>query len=78
MLQELSIANLKVVFSKNGVTRIENIEDDSKGIYQSLMRSNPFAFLAKRMIICEGKTEMGFLRGIDKSWQKNGKRGMCV
>lgn len=76
VLQELGVNSLKVVFSENGITRIEDIVDDSEGTYQSLMRSNPFAFLAKRIIVCEGKTEIGFLRGIDKWWQENGKRGV--
>jgi hypothetical protein len=75
VLQELAVANLKIVFSEDGITRIEDIVDDSEGTYQALMRSNPFAFLAKRMIVCEGKTEIGFMRGIDKWWQESG-RGM--
>lgn len=76
VLQELAVPNLKIVFSENGITRIEDIVDDSEGTYQSLMRTNPFAFLSRRLIICEGKTEIGLLRGIDKWWQENGKRGI--
>jgi len=76
VLQELSVVNLKLVFSENGVTKIENIVDDEECNYQKLMRSNPAAFLAKRIIVCEGKTEIGFLRGLDKWWQDNGKRGI--
>lgn len=33
---------------------------------QGLLRSNPEAFLAKRVIVCEGKSEMGFIRGFDQ------------
>lgn len=33
---------------------------------QGLLRSNPEAFLAKRIIVCEGKSEMGFIRGFDQ------------
>ncbi len=76
VLQELAIASLKIVFSENGITRIEDIVDDSETIYQSLMRTDPFAFLSRRMIVCEGKTEVGFIRGIDKWWQETGKRGI--
>lgn len=76
VLQELNVDNLKIVFSSNGVTTIEDITDDSDGNFQKLMRSNPFAFLAKRVIVCEGKTEIGLLRGIDKYWQSKGKRGI--
>lgn len=76
VLQELNIDNLKIVFSSNGITTIEDITDDSDGSFQKLMRNNPFAFLAKRVIVCEGKTEIGLLRGIDKYWQNKGKRGI--
>ena len=75
VLQDLNINNLKIVFSENGVTRIEDIVDDADHIYQRWMRSNPFAFLSKRIIVCEGKTEIGVLRAIDKWWQGKGKRG---
>ena len=76
VLQELNVDNLKIVFSSNGITTIEDITDDSDGSFQKLMRNNPFAFLAKRVIVCEGKTEIGLLRGIDKYWQSDGKRGI--
>jgi putative ATP-dependent endonuclease of OLD family len=33
---------------------------------QGLLRSNPEAFLAQRVIVCEGKSEMGFIRGFDQ------------
>lgn len=33
---------------------------------QGLLRSNPEAFLAKRVIVCEGKSEIGFIRGFDQ------------
>lgn len=33
---------------------------------QGLLRSNPEAFLAKRVIVCEGKSELGFIRGFDQ------------
>lgn len=77
VLQELNVKNLKLVYSNNGITKIQDIIDDDGCTYQKLMRNNPFAFLAKKVLVCEGKTEVGLLRGIDNAlWQKNGKRGM--
>lgn len=76
VLQELNVDNLKIVFSSNGVTTIKDITDDTDGNFQKLMRNNPFAFLAKRVVVCEGKTEIGLLRGIDKYWQNKGKMGI--
>lgn len=76
VLQELDVNNLKVVFSADGLTIIKDIVDDGGSNFQRLIRSNSFAFLAKKIIVCEGKTEIGFLRGIDACWQNEGKRGI--
>ena len=76
VLQELDIANLRIVYSENGETTVHEFKDDSDDSLQRLVRLNPFAFLAKRIIICEGKTEEGILRGMDTALQKDGKRGM--
>lgn len=42
------------------------LNENSKDKIQSLLRSNPDAFLCKRVIVCEGKTEVGILRSLDK------------
>lgn len=39
---------------------------------QGLLRSNPEAFLAKRVIVCEGKSEIGFIRGFDQHSSERG------
>jgi putative ATP-dependent endonuclease of OLD family len=36
------------------------------GELQACLRSNPEAFFAERIIVCEGSTEVGFCRGINK------------
>lgn len=36
------------------------------GDFQSILRSNSEAFFAKRIIVCEGATEYGILRALDK------------
>jgi len=76
VLQELDIKNIKIVFSENGVTTIKDIIDDTKSSFQKLIRTNPFAFLAKKVVVCEGNTEIGLLRGIDQSYIENSERGM--
>lgn len=40
---------------------------------QSTLRSSPDAFLCKRVIVCEGKTEVGILRALDKYRAKMGE-----
>ena len=39
---------------------------------QGSIRTAPEAFLGKSVIICEGATEIGFLRGLDQFWQEQG------
>ncbi|HRJ75203.1 MAG TPA: AAA family ATPase, partial [Anaerolineales bacterium] len=44
---------------------------------QNIVRKVPEAFLAKKIIVCEGKTEDGFLIGLDKEYwepKRQGKR----
>jgi putative ATP-dependent endonuclease of the OLD family len=35
-----------------------------------LLRTNPEAFLARKVIVCEGKTEIGFCRALDYLWSQ--------
>lgn len=40
-------------------------DHDTNSQIQSILRTEPAAFLSKRIIVCEGKTEIGLLRAID-------------
>lgn len=44
-------------------------EDDDT---QSTLRSDPEAFLAKSVIVCEGASEVGLARGLDQFWKGEG------
>lgn len=46
---------------------------EMRNAMQSILRSSPDAFLCKRVIICEGKTEVGILRALDKYRTKIGQ-----
>lgn len=63
-LCELAPADLRVVRSENGVTDIKQPND----ALRPLLRTNPDAFLARKVIVCEGKTEIGFCRALDARW----------
>jgi len=63
-LCELQPADLRVVRSENGVTDIRRPDD----VLRPLLRTNPDAFLARKVIVCEGKTEIGFCRALDARW----------
>lgn len=76
VLQELDVSNLRIVDSEKGMTTVKMFEDDSRNNLQRLVRNSPHAFLAKKIIVCEGKTEEGVLRGLDSLWQNEDKRGI--
>jgi len=67
VLRELTVKELFVVHNNGGSVRILQTSDkgfEEHGV-QGKMRSSAEAFLAKKVIICEGATEVGFLRGFD-------------
>ena len=45
---------------------------------QGLLRSQPEALFARRVILCEGATEYGIIRALDRHRQKEGKRGLSA
>jgi hypothetical protein len=40
---------------------------------QSTLRADPEAFLAKRIVVCEGASEVGLMRGLDQYWGTLGR-----
>ncbi|NCE89599.1 ATP-dependent endonuclease [Pseudomonas sp. L13] len=75
VLRELTIDELYVVHRVGGVTQV--IPAAKKGLeqheLQGKVRSSSDAFLAKKIIVCEGATEVGFLRGFDDYQVENKK-----
>lgn len=67
VLRELTINELYVVHSKGGNVQIIAASSESLKEHevQGKIRSSAEAFLAKKVIVCEGATEVGFLRGFD-------------
>jgi len=67
VLRELTVKELHIVHSKSGMVRI--ISAAQEGLQeqevQGKIRSSTEAFLAKKVVVCEGATEVGFLRGFD-------------
>lgn len=65
---ECTVGELLVVQSKDGKTdvfQIKSMDSNTEAVLQAQIRKNPEAFLCKRLIICEGKTEIGFIRALD-------------
>lgn len=67
VLRELTVEELYVVHRADGVVQVTPVA--GKGLeehgLQGKVRSSSDAFLAKKVVVCEGATEVGFLRGFD-------------
>lgn len=65
---ESTVDELLVVHSNDGITDVLPLKsEDAKAnaTIQAQIRKNAEAFLCKRIIVCEGKTEIGFVRALD-------------
>lgn len=67
VLRELTVKELHVVHSKGGMVQIISAAQEGLQEHevQGKIRSSTEAFLAKKVVVCEGATEVGFLRGFD-------------
>lgn len=69
VLRELSAPNIHAVRCNDGHTQVRSVESAAEaGAAQRHLRSAPEAFLARRILIGEGRTECGLLRGLDVLW----------
>ncbi len=69
VLRELTIADLHIVHNADG--QIKVVAANKPVIAESIqgkIRSGAEAFLAPKIIVCEGATEVGFMRGLDDYW----------
>lgn len=75
VLRELTVKELYVVHSEGGVVQITSASKDGLELLemQGKIRSSTEAFLAKKVVVCEGATEVGFLRGFDDHQVSMGK-----
>lgn len=75
VLRELTVKELYIVHNKGGVVQIISAAKDSLAEHevQGKIRSSTEAFLAKKVVVCEGATEVGFLRGFDDYQVENMK-----
>jgi putative ATP-dependent endonuclease of OLD family len=74
VLRELTINELYIVHNHQGKIQILAAADNNlEGLnIQGNMRSSAEAFLAEKVILCEGQTEVGFARGLDNYWTATG------
>lgn len=70
VLRELTVDELYVLHKGDGGVRVvaaAGKELDGLNI-QGCIRSSAEAFLSKKVVVCEGATEVGVLRGLDNLW----------
>ncbi len=65
VVQELDTDEVRVVRSENGVTRTFTPSADLQGV----LRSVPDALLGRRVVVCEGPTEVGLCWGMEDHWK---------
>lgn len=70
VIEEFLADDLCVVRSISAQTNIKRLNSE----LQSTLRSNPSAFLAKKVIVCEGLTEIGLCRALENYWTKQCNR----
>jgi hypothetical protein len=67
---ELPIQNLRFVRSNDGITRITSVKADCAASLQPIARLHSPAFLGRKLLVCEGATEVGLCRGLEEYWAK--------
>jgi putative ATP-dependent endonuclease of the OLD family len=66
-LEELEAPNLRIVRSKDGETCLVAVPAS----LQAVIRASSEALLGRKIIVCEGKTEVGTCRALDDFWSKS-------
>ena len=78
VVRELTVEDLYIVHSNNGKTAVVAANKPSiADSIQGKIRAGAEAFLAPKVIVCEGATEVGFLRGLDSYWVFKGKESFA-
>jgi hypothetical protein len=66
-VEALKASDISVVRSQDGTTTVRQVPDDLEDV-QGTLRSGPSTILARRVVVCEGKTEMGVVRSLLLHW----------
>ena len=77
VVEAVSAAELHVVRKESSAVSVLQVPEDVADMRiaepQATIRSGPSAMLAKRVIVCEGKTEVGICRALAKYWDAAAK-----
>jgi hypothetical protein len=80
VIRELTAADIFSVRSDAGITTVKSVSASAKDAdtAQRHLRGNPEAFLARKILVGEGRTEQGLARGLDEWWQASGKDSFAL
>ena len=80
VIQELTARNIFSVRSHDGVTDVQSVSEKAKdeNEAQRHLRRSPAAFLARKVVVGEGKTEQGICRGLDTCWCGTGSESFAL
>jgi putative ATP-dependent endonuclease of OLD family len=76
VIQDCGAVPTHVVRTSGGRTTITKVPVEDG--MQALLRGSSDAVFAKKVIVCEGKTEYGMCRGLDAAWTTAGKRSFAA
>ncbi len=65
---ELPVEHLRVVRATEGATVVRPIQGEN---VQAVVRSSPEAIFGRKVLLCEGPTEVGLVRGLRDHWQRS-------
>jgi energy-coupling factor transporter ATP-binding protein EcfA2 len=66
-IEALQADDISVVRSQDGITTVRQVPSDLDDV-QGALRAGPSAILARKVVVCEGKTEMGVIRSWLLHW----------
>jgi len=67
----LTVEHLRFVRSKEGETFVSQVQGKYADALQSIARVQGIAFLARKLLVCEGATEVGLCRGLSIFWSES-------
>lgn len=76
VIRELTVEDIFAVRSSAGTTTVKAVATNAKA--QMNLRRTPEAFLARKILVCEGRTEEGLARGLDAWWSAGNRDSFAL
>lgn len=80
VVRELAATDIFAVRSEAGITTISSVSATARDLEtaQRHLRGTPEAFLSRKVIVGEGRTEQGLARGLDDWWRASGNDSFAL